>query len=151
MASPSAELSALRDALVRHPKLHDATFEVSAEGAVAVRGSAQVHILTQAAFARDPAVVRAAIDAASGVLLLGEPPAILLDVLLGDAPVAVLPEDAAHGALGLAVHGLLERLELRAHVRERNSQLTRYRYERASWWRSRRRSRASATSIGCST
>jgi len=130
MASPSAELTALRDALVRHPKLHDATFEVDHGGVVAVRGLSRVHVLAQAAFAQDPALVRAAIEASSGVLLLGEPPAILLDVLLGDAPVAVLPADVAHGALGLAVHGLLERLELRAHVRERNSQLTRYQYER---------------------
>jgi len=131
MASPNADSSTLRDALVKHGKLHDAAVEIAAEGGVVVtRGAARVQVLPEAAFAREPALVRAAIDAAAGVLLLGDPPAILLDVLLGDAPVAVLPDSVSDEALGLAVHGLLERLELRALAKSRDSQLTRYRYER---------------------
>jgi HD-GYP domain-containing protein (c-di-GMP phosphodiesterase class II) len=138
MASPSAELgtelgtviTTLRDALVKHGKLHDAAVE-AAGGAVEVkRGAARVVVLPEAAFAQEPAAVRDAIDAAAGVLLLGEPPAILLDVLLGDAPVAVLPSGVSSDALGLAVHGLLERLELRALAKSRDSQLVRARYER---------------------
>lgn len=130
MASPSAELSALRDALIGHVKLHEATVTISEHGLVVERGKARAQLLPQASFASDPGVVRNAIEASTGVLLLGEPPAILLDVLVGDAPVAVLPANASREALGLAVDGLLERLELRANVAERNSQLTRYRYER---------------------
>jgi HD-GYP domain-containing protein (c-di-GMP phosphodiesterase class II) len=131
MASPNAEPSTLRDALVKHGKLHDAHVEIVAEGGVVVtRGAARVQVLPAADLARDPALVRAAIDTAAGVLLLGEPPPILLDVLLGDAPVAVLPGSVSDEALGLAVHGLLERLELRALAKSRDSQLTRYRYER---------------------
>jgi len=122
--------SELRDALVKHPKLHEASVELSADGVLVQRGKASVQLLAEAAFTREPELVRAAIDSAAGVLLLGEPPAILIDVLLGDAPVAVLPQNVSEAALGLAVHGLLERLELRAHNKSRDSQLTRYRYER---------------------
>lgn len=129
-ASTDSAASDLRAALDKHPKLHAATLEVTAHGVLVQRDSVRVHVLLSAASAADPAVVRAAIDADAGVLLFGEPPAELIDVLLGDAPVALLPEKVSNEALGLAVHGLLERLELRARAEERNSQLSRYRYER---------------------
>jgi HD-GYP domain-containing protein (c-di-GMP phosphodiesterase class II) len=130
MASPSVELSGLRDTLVKHGKLHDARVEAVSGGIAITRVGARVVVLPESSFGREPALVREAIDTAAGVLLLGEPPAILLDVLLGDAPVAVLPANVSSDALGLAVHGLLERLELRALAKSRDSQLVRARYER---------------------
>jgi HD-GYP domain-containing protein (c-di-GMP phosphodiesterase class II) len=127
MASESAEL---RARLVAQPRLTDATLAVTPHGVLVQRDGARVHIVHERALASDPASLRAAIDAAAGVLLVGEPPDALLDVLHGDAPVAIMPPSATDQALGLAVHGLLERLELRSNAAERNSQLTRYRYER---------------------
>lgn len=131
MASPSGELAALRDALVKHVKLHGSTVELALDEVVVRRGGARVHVLPEPAFARDPAAARAAIEPGAGVLFVGEPPLGLLDVLLGDAPVAVLPAGASGDVLGLAAHGLLERLELRALAAERSSQLKRDRYERS--------------------
>ena len=81
MASQNVELSVLRDALVKHGKLHDTAVEIAGAGVVVARGPARAVVLPEIAFATEPAIVRAEIDTAAGVLLLGEPPAILLDVL----------------------------------------------------------------------
>jgi HD-GYP domain-containing protein (c-di-GMP phosphodiesterase class II) len=127
MASEGAEL---RARLVAHPKLIEATLAATPHGVLVQRDGARVHVVHERALAGEPVALRALIDAAAGVLLLGDPPNALLEVLHGEAPVAIMPASASDQALGLAVHGLLERLELRSHAAERNSQLTRYRYER---------------------
>ena len=65
-----------------------------------------------------------------GVVLMGSRPPWLTMVPFDQAPLALLPVEAEGDQLVLAVHGVLERAELRRHAAERIQQLSRYRYER---------------------
>ena len=64
-----------------------------------------------------------------GVLALSDAPA-WLERLPPQAPFALLPTAASPAAVCLALHGLLERLELRRKAGARAQLLARYRYER---------------------
>ncbi|UJR78339.1 HD domain-containing phosphohydrolase [Sandaracinus amylolyticus] len=76
----------------------------------------------------DPYLPRIAAGHA-GVLLVGQLPDGMLDALPKNAVIAHVPDLASPDALFVALHGALERVELRVAAERRGRWLTRYRYE----------------------
>jgi HD-GYP domain-containing protein (c-di-GMP phosphodiesterase class II) len=119
------------DALSGSPLFRGAELRTTDAGGVEIsRGSARALLLPVDRVADADAALALIDPDECALLLLGAPPQWLTAVPADRAPLALLGAQAGDVELCLAVHGLLERVELRRHAVERSQQLTRYRYER---------------------
>ena len=118
------------DSLSRSPLFRGAELRHDDRGVEVSRGSARALLWPSAACVDPEIMVQALAGGDAGLLLIGAAPPWLTLVPLDRAPIALLPEPAPAEALCLAVHGVLERAELRRNATERIRELSRYRYER---------------------
>jgi HD-GYP domain-containing protein (c-di-GMP phosphodiesterase class II) len=116
-----------RSSLFRGAELRD---EGQGRGVEVSRGTARALLRPCAEMADADAVAAALAGGDVGLVLIGQAPGWLTLVPLDQAPIVLLPEQPAKDVLCLAVHGVLERAELRRHALERIRELARYRYER---------------------
>jgi len=127
MADDAEQLLAL---LSESPLLRGAELRKATLGVEVSRGVARALVVHAEDVPDADTLVRMLGSGDLGVLMLGPPPGWLALVPLEQAPLELLPTLPDVRTFGLAVHGLLERVELRQHAMDRIQQLARYRYER---------------------
>jgi HD-GYP domain-containing protein (c-di-GMP phosphodiesterase class II) len=126
----TAELDAWAEALSGSRLFRGAEIRQSGAGLEVSRGTARAWLLPSEAVTDPDSLAQLLAPGDLGVLLIGTPPPWLALVPLDQAPLGLLSVSPEPAALCLAVHGLLERAELRRHALDRIEQLARYRYER---------------------
>jgi HD-GYP domain-containing protein (c-di-GMP phosphodiesterase class II) len=118
------------DVLSRSPLLRGAELRTDDHGVEVSRGTARALLWPCASMPDSDFVAETLSAGDAGVVLIGEPPAWLPMLPLDQAAIALVPGAPPPEVLSLAVHGVLERVELRKTAIDRIRELSRFRYER---------------------
>ncbi|HEX4351531.1 MAG TPA: GAF domain-containing protein, partial [Polyangiales bacterium] len=108
-----------------------AEIEQTATGLEVQRGRARVLLVEGKRLIDEPELALRAVRGDFGLLILGEAPAGLKDLVKPGSAVAVLDDGVEGDQAFLAIDGLLERVELKQNAANSNAELTRYRSELA--------------------
>jgi HD-GYP domain-containing protein (c-di-GMP phosphodiesterase class II) len=123
------EFDALVAALILDARWSAAEVDKTNEGLEVRRGKARVLLVSGERIVDEPELAARAVRGDFGLLLLGDAPPGLKDLLKPGSAVAVLDDGADGDQAFLAIDGLLERVELKQSAANNVAQLSRYRYE----------------------